>query len=293
MGKIVRTLSEDGSVLCAALDSTDIVREIARLHGSTPVVTAALGRLATAAAMMGAMLKYEGDELTLRVNGGGPCGTLTAVSDYRGNVKCSVTNPIVNLPAKPDSSLDVEGAVGCDGSLTVIKDMELKEPYCGQVPLISGNIAEDITSYYAISEQLPTVVALGISFGERAEILAAAGFMVQIVPPVSDKAVEILERNLQNMDDISQMLEKQLTPEHIAMTALSGLGAEILDSWECEYFCGCSREKTEQILVSLGKDEIQKLIDEQKETEVCCHFCNKKYVFSAQDMLKMLKDAKN
>ena len=281
MGKIVRTLSEDGSVLCAALDSTDIVREIARLHGSTPVVTAALGRLATATAMMGAMLKYKDDELTLRVNGGGPCGTLTAVSDYRGNVKCSVTNPVVNLPAKPD------------GSLTVIKDMELKEPYCGQVPLISGGIAEDITSYYAISEQLPTVVALGISFGEHAEIEAAAGFMVQIVPPVSDKAVEILERNLQNMDDISQMLEKRLTPEHIAMTALSGLGAEILDSWECGYFCGCSREKTEQILISLGKEEIQRLIDEKKDTEVCCHFCNKKYVISAQDMLKLLKDAKN
>ncbi len=293
MGKIVRTLSEDGSVLCAALDSTDIVREIAKMHGSSPVVTAALGRLSTAAAMMGAMLKYKDDELTLRINGSGPCGTLTAVSDYRGNVKCSVSNPVVNIPTKPDGSLDVETAVGCDGSLTVIKDMELKEPYCGQVPLVSGNIAEDITSYYAISEQLPTVVALGISFGERAEIEAAAGFMVQIVPPVMDKAVEILERNLSNMDDISAMLEKHLTPEDIAMTALSGLGAEILDSWECGYFCGCSREKTEQILVSLGREEIEKLIKEQKETEVCCHFCNKKYIFSADDMSKLLKETKS
>lgn len=293
MGKIVRTLSEDGCVLCAALDSTDIVREVAKMHGSSPVVTAALGRLATAAAMMGAMLKYKDDELTLRINGGGPVGTITAVSDYRGNVKCSVTNPIVNIPAKADGSLDVEAAVGNDGSLTVIKDMELKEPYCGQVPLISGNIAEDITSYYATSEQLPTVVALGISFGEHAEIEAAAGFMVQIVPPVSDKAIEILEHNLANMDGISDMTEKRLSPENIAMNALAGLGAEVLDSWDCGYFCGCSREKTEKILISLGAEELQRLIDEQEETEVCCHFCNKKYMFSANDLSKLLKDAKN
>lgn len=293
MGKIVRTLSEDGCVLCAALDSTDIVREVAKMHGSSPVVTAALGRLATAASMMGAMLKYKDDELTLRINGGGPVGTITAVSDYRGNVKCSVTNPIVNIPAKADGSLDVEAAVGNDGSLTVIKDMELKEPYCGQVPLISGNIAEDITSYYAASEQLPTVVALGISFGEHAEIEAAAGFMVQIVPPVSDKAIEILEHNLANMDGISDMTEKRLSPENIAMNALAGLGAEVLDSWDCGYFCGCSREKTEKILISLGAEELQRLIDEQEETEVCCHFCNKKYVFSASDLSKLLKDAKN
>lgn len=292
MGKIVRTLSEDGCVLCAALDSTDIVREVAKMHGSSPVVTAALGRLATAASMMGAMLKYKDDELTLRINGGGPVGTITAVSDYRGNVKCSVTNPVVNIPAKADGSLDVEAAVGNDGSLTVIKDMELKEPYCGQVPLISGNIAEDITSYYAASEQLPTVVALGISFGEHAEIEAAAGFMVQIVPPVSDKAIEILEHNLANMDGISDMTEKRLSPENIAMNALAGLGAEVLDSWECGYFCGCSREKTEKILISLGAEELQRLIDEQEETEVCCHFCNKKYVFSANDLSKLLKDAK-
>ena len=293
MGKIVRTLSEDGCVLCAALDSTDIVREAAKMHGSSPVVTAALGRLATAASMMGTMLKYKDDELTLRINGGGPVGTITAVSDYRGNVKCSVTNPVVNIPAKADGSLDVETAVGNDGSLTVIKDMELKEPYCGQVPLISGNIAEDITSYYAASEQLPTVVALGISFGEHAEIEAAAGFMVQIVPPVSDKAIEILEHNLANMDGISDMTEKRLSPENIAMNALAGLGAEVLDSWECSYFCGCSREKTEKILISLGAGELQRLIDEQEETEVCCHFCNKKYVFSAKDLSKLLKDAKN
>ncbi len=293
MGKIVRTLSEDGCVLCAALDSTDIVREAAKMHGSSPVVTAALGRLATAASMMGAMLKYKDDELTLRINGGGPVGTITAVSDYRGNVKCSVTNPVVNIPAKADGSLDVEAAVGNDGSLTVIKDMELKEPYCGQVPLISGNIAEDVTSYYAASEQLPTVVALGISFGEHAEIEAAAGFMVQIVPPVSDKAIEILEQNLANMDGISDMTEKRLSPENIAMNALAGLGAEVLDSWDCGYFCGCSREKTEKILISLGAEELQRLIDEQEETEVCCHFCNKKYVFSADDLSKLLKDAKN
>ena len=151
MGKIVRALSEDGSVLCSAIDSTDMVRELARLHGTSPVVTAALGRMTTAGAIMGAMLKYEGDTLTLRINGGGKCGTLTVVSDYRGNVKCCAGDPRANVPLKSDGSLDVAGVVGRDGFLTVVKDMGLKEPYVGQTPLVAGDIAQDITAYYSVS----------------------------------------------------------------------------------------------------------------------------------------------
>lgn len=283
MGKIVRALSEDGSVLCSAIDSTDIVREIARLHESSQAVSAALGRVATAASIMGAMLKYEGDRLTLRINGGGACGTLTAVSDYRGNVKCSAGN------AKADAG-SVEELIGHDGSLTVIKDMGLKEPYCGQIPLISGNVAQEITSYYSISEQLPTVCNMGTLFGGDGEIKAAMGYMVQIVPPVSEKSLQVLEKNLAEMSGISDMLERGATPESVAISALSGLGGEILDSWEAVYHCDCSRERTEGILRSLGKKELAELIEEQGEAEVCCHFCNRKYSFSGDELLKLLRE---
>lgn len=289
MGRIVRALSEDGGVLCSAINSTDMVRETARLHGASPVVTAALGRMTTAASIMGGMLKYEGDTLTLRINGGGPCGTLTAVADYRGNVKCCAGNAAATVPQKPDGSLDVAGVIGNNGTVTVIKDMGLKEPYCGQIPLVSGNIADDITAYYAESEQLPTVVSLGIIFGERATIEAAGGFMVQVVPPISEKSVSVLEENIKNMESINKMLADGLAPDEIALNALSGLGGDILDAWDARYYCDCSRERTRGILMSLGKAEIEKLAGEQKETEVCCHFCNKRYVFSADELLKMLK----
>lgn len=290
MGRIVRALSEDGGVLCSAVNSTDMVREMARLHEASPVVTAALGRMTTAASIMGGMLKYEGDTLTLRINGGGPCGTLTAVADYRGNVKCCVGNAAASVPQTAGGKLDVAGVVGGSGTLTVIKDMGLKEPYCGQIPLASGNIADDITAYYTESEQLPTVVSLGIAFGEHAVIEAAGGFMVQIVPPVSDSSVRVLEENLRNMGGINVMLEQGLAPEEIALRALLGLGGDILDGWEAAYYCDCSRERTRGILMSLGTDEIERLAREQEETEVCCHFCNKKYKFSADELLKMLKE---
>ncbi|MDE7361053.1 MAG: Hsp33 family molecular chaperone HslO [Oscillospiraceae bacterium] len=283
MGKIVRALSAEGGVLCSAIDSTDMVREMARLHGASPVVTAALGRMTTAVSIMGAMLKYEGDTLTLRINGGGPCGTLTAVSDYRGNVKCCAGDPNANAP-------DVETAVGTDGSLTVVKDMGLKEPYIGQIPLVSGNIAEEITAYYSVSEQLPTVCALGILFDDGGGVSAAGGYMVQVVPPISEQSVKVLDENLKKMNSVQQMLEQRLDPSDIALSALSGLGGEILDSWEARYYCDCSRERTERVLISLGKKELARLAEEQEETEVCCHFCNKKYRFTAGEMLKLLKE---
>ena len=289
MGRIVRALSEDGSVLCSAIDSTDIVKEAARLHNSTPVVTAALGRMTTAASIMGAMLKYEGDTLTLRVNGNGPCGTLTAVSDYRGNVKCCVGDATANVPPLEDGKLDVCGVIGTDGTLTVIKDMGLKEPYCGQIPLQTGNIAEDITAYYAISEQLPTVCGLGVLFDDEGFVEAAGGYMVQVVPPVSDKAVKVLDENMAKMDSIQLMLRQNASPDSIALSMLEGLGGEVLDSWNAVYHCDCSRERTEGVLIALGKKELAKLAEEQEETEVCCHFCNKKFKFSTDDLLELLK----
>lgn len=293
MGRIVRALSEDGSVLCSAIDSTDIVREIERLHQSTPVVTAALGRMCTAGSIMGALLKNEGDTMTLRVNGGGPCGTLTVVADYRGNVKCCAGNARAQVPLRADGGLDVPACVGTDGSLTVVKDMGLKEPYVGQIPLVSGNIAEDITAYYSISEQIPTVCALGIVFNEDATIKAAGGYMLQLVPPVQDSAVKVIEDNLNKMESITGLLEKGLRPDELAVSALEGLGGEILDQWDAVYYCDCSRERTERILISLGREELQKLVDEGETTEVCCHFCNKKYEFSTAELAKLLKEQKN
>ncbi len=290
MGKIVRTLSEDGSVLCSAIDSTDMVRELQKLHNCTPVVTAALGRMVTAGSIMGAMLKSDGDTLTLRVNGGGPAGTLMVVADNWGNVKCCAGDDKVNIPLREDGGLDVAGCVGRDGFLTVVKDMGLKEPYVGQIPLVSGNIAEDITAYYSISEQIPTVCALGIVFNDDATVKAAGGYMVQLVPPVMDTAVDVIERNLGAMESISAMLAKGMQPEEYAMMALEGLNAEVLDSWEAVYHCDCSRERTERVLISMGREEIEKLAAEEEKTEVCCHFCNKKYEFSTEEMLDLLKE---
>ncbi len=292
MGKIVRTLSEDGSVLCSAIDSTDIVRDIQRLHGSSPVVTAALGRMCTAGSIMGALLKNEGDTLTLRVNGGGPCGTLTVAADYRGNVKCCAGNAQAQVRLRADGGLDVPACVGTEGSLTVVKDMGLKEPYIGQIPLVSGNIAEDITAYYSVSEQIPTVCALGIVFNDDAEVSAAGGYMLQLVPPVLDGSVKVIEDNLRKMESITGLLEKGLKPEELALSALEGLGAEVLDQWEARYYCDCSRERTEGILLSLGKEELRKLADEDQTTEVCCHFCNKKYHFSTEEIYRLLKEQK-
>lgn len=283
MGKIVRALSEDGSVLCSAIDSTDIVKEMARLHEASQAVSAAMGRVVTAASIMGAMLKYEGDRLTLRINGGGACGTITAVADYRGNVKCCAGNP------KADAR-SVEELVGQDGSLTVIKDMGLKEPYCGQIPLISGNIAQEITSYYSISEQLPTVCNMGTLFDDNGEIKSAMGYMIQVVPPVSEKSLQVIEDNLAKMNSLSDMMERGFDPEEIALGALSGLGGEVLDSWSAVYHCDCSRERTKGILRSLGKKELAELADEQDEAEVCCHFCNRKYRFPKDELLEMLRE---
>lgn len=293
MGRIVRALSEDGSVLCSAIDTTDIVKDIERLHQSSPVVTAALGRMCTAGAIMGALLKNEGDTLTLRMNGGGVCGTLTVVADYRGNVKCCAGNPQADVPLTAEGSLDVPVCIGKEGFLTVVKDMGLKEPYVGQIPIVSGNVAEDITAYYSISEQIPTVCALGIVFNEDATVKAAGGYMLQLVPPVLDSAVKVIEDNLGRLESITGLLEKGLKPDELALNALEGLGGEILDQWDAMYYCDCSRERTERILISLGKEELQKLADEGETTEVCCHFCNKKYKFSTAEIVKLLKEQKN
>jgi len=291
MGKIVRALSADGSVLCSAINSTDIVNEIFRIHKTTPVASAALGRLATAGSIMGAMLKDKEDRLTLRMNGGGPAGGLVVAADYMGNVKCYAENPQADLPLKPNGKLDVSGYVGTDGFLGVIKDLGLKEPYATQTPIISGEIAEDITSYYAVSEQIPTVCALGVLVDRDWSIKAAGGYLIQLVPPINESAIDIIEKNIERMQSVTAMIESGLSSEEIALMGLEGLNGDILDSWEAAYHCGCSRRRTEQILVSLGADELEKLAAEQESTEVCCHFCDKKYSFTSDEIMKLREQA--
>ena len=292
MGKIVRALSADGSVLCSAINSTDIVNEIFRIHKTTPVASAALGRLCTAASIMGALLKGEDDTITLRLNGGGPSGNIVAAADYMGNVKCYAENPQVDLPLKPNGKLDVSGYVGTEGFLGVIKDLGLKEPYATQTPIVSGEIAEDITSYFAVSEQIPTVCALGVLVDRDWSIKAAGGYIIQLVPPINDSAIDVIEKNIRDMQSVTALIESGMTSEEIALKGLEGLNGDILDSWEANYRCGCSRERTERILISLGAKELERLADEQESTEVCCHFCDKKYSFTSEELKELLKSAK-
>ncbi len=290
MARIVRALSADGSALCSAIDTTDIVNELHRIHGTSATASAACGRLVTAACIMGALMKNPTDRLTLRINGSGSIGTITAVADYRGNVKCCMDNPYADLPLNPgNGKLNVGGIVGTDGYLAVIKDLGMKEPYIGQIPIVNGEIALDITQYYAVSEQIPTVCALGVLVDTDLTIKKAGGYIIQLVPPVNEAAIDFIEENIKDMQSVTQMLEDGLTPDEIALMGLKGLDGEILDSWDCQYYCDCSRERTEKVLVALGREELTKLADEDPVTEVCCHFCDRKYEFTSEQLKGLIK----
>lgn len=288
MGKLVRALSADGSVLCSAVDATDICNEIVRIHRPSPAGTAAMGRLAAAGSLIGALMKEETDALTLRINGGGPGGTIVCVSDYRGNVRCCCDNPQADLPLKENGKLDVGGFVGKNGFLAVIRDLGLKEPHVTQSPIVSGEIAEDITSYYAISEQIPTVCALGVLVDRDHSVKAAGGYIIQLVPPINEAAIDFIENNIKSMQSVTELMTEGKTPEEIALMGLKGLDGEILDGWECGYKCRCSRERTERMLISLGKKELIELAEESEEqTEVCCQFCGKRYYFAKEEIRRL------
>jgi len=291
MGKLTRAISADGSVMACAIDSTDIVAEIERIHQTSAVVTAGLGRLATAASIMGYMLKGEKDSLTLRINGGGATGSLITVSNYKGDVKAFVENPVVELPLNQYGKLDVKGAIGNNGFLSVIKDLGLKEPYIGQTPIVSGEIAEDITSYYAVSEQVPTVCGLGVLVNPDLTVKAAGGYLVQLLPFADEKCIETIEQNINEIQSVSSMIDNGLTPEDIINLLLKNLEPNVLEETTTAYKCDCSKERVERALISIGKDELNKMRDEQDESEVCCHFCNKRYVFSKDDITKLIDNS--
>ncbi|MGN0691995.1 MAG: Hsp33 family molecular chaperone HslO, partial [Oscillospiraceae bacterium] len=289
--KVVRTISADASVTATAIDAKDIVSRIEEIHKTSAVVTAALGRLSIAASLMGMGMKNTSDSLTLRMNGNGPTGALIAVADGLGNVKSYVVNPVVEIPLNKYGKLDVAGAVGRDGTLSVVKDMGLKEPYCGQVPIVSGEIAEDIANYYAVSEQTPTVCGLGVLVNPDLTVRAAGGFLIQLLPFAEDRVIDILEKNINGLPSVTQMLDSGVTAEEMAMKVLEGLEPNILDSFDCGYRCDCSKEKVEKALISVGKTELNKMADEDESTEVCCQFCDKKYSFSSDEIRALAQKA--
>lgn len=290
MDKLVRCISVDGTLVMMAAETTDMVEQAQQYHQTSAVTSAALGRLLTASSLMGSMLKGDNDSVTLRLNGGGPAGTVMAVSDCWGNARGYVTNPVVEIPLNSKGKLDVAGAVGTDGFLTVIKDLNLKEPYIGQTPIITGEIAEDLTSYYAISEQLPSVCALGVLVNPDLSIKKAGGFIIQLLPTALDDTIDAIERCISNIPSVTQMLTDGMTPEEICHRVLSEFELEVLDESHPVYKCNCSRERVEGALISTGLETLKELELEEK-TEVNCQFCDKKYVFSGSDITELIKKA--
>ncbi len=291
MKNLIRCITEEGAIAAIAIDSTQIVREMERIHKTSAVTSAALGRLLTAASMMGSLLKGEQESITLRVSGDGPAGTLIAVSDFAGNVRGYVSQPVVELPLNHVGKLDVGKAVGKNGFLYVMKDLGFGDPYIGQTPLVSGEIAEDIAQYYVMSEQVPTVCALGVLVNPDLTIQAAGGFLIQLLPGALESDLERLEQNVQRMEPITVMLAKGMTPEAICRKALEGFSVQVLDTMPAEYRCNCTKERVERALLSLGAKDLRDLAQEQPETEVQCHFCEQKYRFTQEDLLAMLENA--
>ena len=270
-----------------AADTTDIVATAQKIHGTSKVTSAALGRLLTGASFMGQMLKEEKGTITLRINGGGPCGSVIAVADSLGNVKGYVMDPSVELPLKENGKLDVGGAVGTDGYLTVMKDFGTGDPYTGQVPIVSGEIAEDITSYYAISEQIPTVCALGVLVNPDKSIACAGGFLIQLLPAADDDTITMVEECLNKLKPVTTMLADNMTPEDICREVLKPFDMEILDEFDIAFKCDCSRKKVERALISTGFEELEDM-SKDPITSVSCQFCTTKYDFTSEDIRRIL-----
>ena len=289
MGKLIRCITSDGAVMISAVDTTDMVEKAQKIHDTTAVVTAALGRLLTAGTMMGNMMKGDESSLTLRVKADGPAGSLVVVSDPGGNVKGYVENPHVTIPPKANGKLDVGGAVGKNGHLYVLKDVGLKEPYSGVVPLVTGEIAEDITSYYATSEQIPTVCALGVLVNGDRSVACSGGFIMQLLPGADDSTIDKIEENLGKLKPVTTMLAENKTIKDIVDAALEGFEVEVLYTEDVAYKCDCSRERVMKALVTLGSDELEKMAEEMPEIELNCHFCNKNYKFTPDEVKALAK----
>lgn len=279
----------DGFVKVVAIRSTELVRRGAEIHGTTPNATAAFGRALTAASMMGNMQKVENGSMTLQIRGGGPIGTITVVSDPEGNVRGCVTEPKVPLVEKYPGKLDVGATVGTDGTITVIRDLQMKEPYIGSTQLVSGEIGDDVTAYFAQSEQTPTACALGVLVDRDRSVKVAGGYLLQLLPGASDEIISALEAGIQHAGAVTPMLEQGMTPEDILGQVCGSLGVVFLETAEVSYKCYCSRERVERVLISLGRKELADIREEGKPFPVECQFCDMVYRFTPEDIGELLK----
>ena len=292
MDYIVNAITSNGAIRVVAADTTELCNRAQEIHKMSPTAAAALGRTLTAAAIMGSMLKSADDSLTIQLNGGGPIGKVVAVGDGNANVKGYVGNPLVDLPLNDKGKLDVGGAIGRDGMLGIIRDLGLKEPYVGQVPLVNGEVAEDLTQYYATSEQLPTAVALGVLVDVDYTIKAAGGFILQVLPGAYDEDIDNVEKTIQSISSVTEMLSNGKKPEDIVEQLLSDYEIEYFDNVPTKYECDCSRDRTDRALISLGKDELTKIIEEDGKAEITCHFCDNIYKYTKEELESLYESAK-
>ncbi|MBE6917033.1 MAG: Hsp33 family molecular chaperone HslO [Ruminococcaceae bacterium] len=286
---LVRGMTMDGFVKVVAIRSTNLVRRGAEIQKTTPNATAAFGRSLTAASMMGNMQKVDNGSMTLQIRGGGPIGTITVVSDPEGNVRGCVTEPNVPLVEKFPGKLDVGATVGTDGALTVIRDLQMKEPYIGQVPLVSGEIGDDVTAYFAQSEQTPTACALGVLVDTDCSVKVAGGYLVQLLPGAPDEVIDAVEKGIQRAGAVTKMLEAGLTPEEILGQVCGDLGVVFMETTEVSYRCYCSRERVTSALISLGREELTQIAQEGKAFPVECQFCDTVYEFTPEEVQRLLK----
>lgn len=286
---LVRGMSMDGFVKVVAIRSTEIVQRAASIHKTTPNATAAFGRALTACSMMGNMQKVENGSMTLQIRGGGPIGTVTCVSDPEGNVRGVVTEPNVPLEEKYAGKLDVGATVGTDGTLTVIRDLQMKEPYVGSIPLVSGEIGDDVTAYFAQSEQIPTACALGVLIDKDCSVKVAGGYLIQLLPGAPDEIIDALERGIQRAGAVTAMLENGLTPEDILGQVCGDLGVVFMETTPVSYKCYCTRDRVTAALISLGREELAEIRDDGKPFPVECQFCDTVYSFTPGDIEELLK----
>ena len=288
--EIVRAITADGMVKATAITGRALVERARTIHTLLPMATAALGRALMGASMMGDMLKEEKGAVTLQIKGGGPLGTVLAVSDYQGNVRGYVQNPHVDLMEKYPGKLDVGAAVGQDGTLTVIKDLGMKEPYVGSIGLFSGEIADDLAMYFVESEQIPTACALGVLVGTDQSVTAAGGYLIQLLPGAGEETITRIEEGVKRLGPVSPALERGLDGEGLLRAVLEGTQLEILEKHPVEYRCYCSRERVTRALISMGRGELASLIEEQGQAELTCQFCDEVYKFSREDLEQIYRD---
>jgi len=290
---ILRGAAAGESIRFFSCITTGMVEEARRIHDCSPVSIAALGRMLSAGSMMGLMLKSDEDTLTLQINGKGPAGNIVVVSDNSGNAKGYIANSNVELMSRPDGKLDVGRAVGADGVLTVIKDLGMKEPYVGQIPIISGEIGDDISSYFATSEQTPTAVGVGVLVEVDGHAAAAGGFIIQLMPEADEAAVSKLEERLGHIRPVTEMIRSGLDAEGMMREILGDIDFKVYEKKEIAYKCNCSKERLERALISIGEKELVEIIEEQGHAELVCHFCNSKYYFDKAELNELLKMAKS